>query len=449
MYPDVNWEDFANPYDQVFSPSLDVYLNTVKPLFIQFTASTLSEGIIRNTAKELNEKPGALVAKMTYIIQALEGLTLLTLGRYYALTMALDAVQYLYEQVNSRTPASIRVAEVYILMQQLAPFRPGVLGSGEIGTSDYFSMADSNVPDAHVRGGIPGNYTKPFYHLDPGTFVTAREFIQDMENPKQFKQYLILADGNGVGSTANTFQSITSLYAKSSAGLVAPLSTVSYGGTGKKEDSAVTQFPGGSVKQVSLTRMYMPAILLLILHALAEGTDYGDNVLLPAYLEFADSLPLPCYYCDDLPMFTVFEIYSSLVGPESIPLEYVNQTPDYYIRQWPFETSFDHTNNLPKLYDRTSSFFDKQDINEVGSSPTSDTAIFLSTVEGENGNDLRDESGSSSGDERSSTVESSSSSLACFWYGSNGSSVHTNLCAVAPVSFLFVFAGYAIQNVIT
>ena len=67
-----------------------------------------------------------------------------------------------------------------------------------------------------------------------------------MEHPYQFSQYIVLADGNGVGSTTATFMTSVNEYSKSNP--KPNLRLVSYGGTGKRKDSAVSQYPGGFVK---------------------------------------------------------------------------------------------------------------------------------------------------------------------------------------------------------
>ena len=54
-----------------------------------------------------------------------------------------------------------------------------------------------------------------------------------------------MADGNLVGSTANTFMTTVNEYSKSNP--KPNLSLVSYGGSGKREDSAVSQFAGGFI----------------------------------------------------------------------------------------------------------------------------------------------------------------------------------------------------------
>ena len=83
------------------------------------------------------------------------------------------------------------------LFETASPLPTGMFD--EYGDGEYF-------PVEHVRGGKTGNYTNTLYTIDPNSFIQQQKEIQQLDNPFQFEQYLILADGMGVGSTANTFQ---------------------------------------------------------------------------------------------------------------------------------------------------------------------------------------------------------------------------------------------------
>ena len=158
------------------------------------------------------------------------------------------------------------------------------------------------------------------------------------------------------------------MHAKRNLGLVPPAILVSFGGTGFKEDAAVTQYAGGSVESVDLTQQYVPALVLLVLGVLLIGSSEqwlqdDINATLDSYLA---AIPDPCYYCHLAPKVTVYEMYSVLVGANSTPLEYVNQIPDHYIRQWPSRIHFPDPGDLPTLYGLTSAFFTEQTAPSVG-----------------------------------------------------------------------------------
>ena len=109
----------------------------------------------------------------------------------------------------------------------------------------FFTLTGSSepVPVELQRGGVTANYTSQFVLYEPNRFALNHIRNMEMEHPYQFSQYIVLADGNGVGSTTATFMTSVNEYSKSNP--KPNLRLVSYGGTGKKEDSAVAQYPGG------------------------------------------------------------------------------------------------------------------------------------------------------------------------------------------------------------
>ena len=120
-----------------------------------------------------------------------------------------------------------------------------LMGSSPDKSKNYFTLTGSTTPVELQRGGITANYSSQFVLYDPNKFASVRILNMEMEHPYQFSQYIVLADGNGVGSTANTFMTTVNEYSTSKP--KPNLRLVSYGGTGKREDSAVSQFPGGFI----------------------------------------------------------------------------------------------------------------------------------------------------------------------------------------------------------
>ena len=55
MYPNATWEDYANPYDVVWTPTVDLYVNYVKPLVDDIVNS---DGDFQNITEQLNNNPG-------------------------------------------------------------------------------------------------------------------------------------------------------------------------------------------------------------------------------------------------------------------------------------------------------------------------------------------------------------------------------------------------------
>jgi len=117
---------------------------------------------------------------------------------------AINTTMYIIQNVEERSPPNILEVEVQMILNQLvelfkkaSPLPTGMFD--EYGDGEFF-------PVEHVRGGKTGNYTNTLYKIDPNSFIQQQKEIQQLVNPFQFEQYLILADGNGVGSTSNIFQ---------------------------------------------------------------------------------------------------------------------------------------------------------------------------------------------------------------------------------------------------
>ena len=115
------------------------------------------------------------------------------------------------------------------------------------GLNDLFTFTGSSkpVPVELQRGGVTANYTAEFVFFQPNKFALNHIRNMEMEHPYQFNQFIVLADGDLVGSTANTFMTTVNEYSKSNPN--PNLRLVSYGGSGKREDSAVSQFSGGFI----------------------------------------------------------------------------------------------------------------------------------------------------------------------------------------------------------
>jgi len=55
MYPNATWEDYASPYDVIWTPTVDLYVNYVKPLVDDMGGS---DGDFQNFTDQLNSSPG-------------------------------------------------------------------------------------------------------------------------------------------------------------------------------------------------------------------------------------------------------------------------------------------------------------------------------------------------------------------------------------------------------
>lgn len=370
MYPSANWRDLANKHDILDSPSLKVYREQVRPILDSIGQvirgkSDDSFGNLQSILVDLNNDPDILVSKFNQIVKVLYAMDALVPnyinGPFGNTSSILESI---LENISSRTPPRILENEFQTILYEISNLDGNGIGLDSAGT---FTTTEENSPVEQIRGGIARNYSDAFYQYDPTTFILWQSRVLQLENPFQFKQYIILGDGNGIGSTANTFQTTAVEYSKSHTGSVAPTYTLSYGGSGQKEDAAVTQFAGGSVKTADLSAMYLPTFLLLSMAILLEGVEiYDISVVNDILISYDSSVPEPCYFCNQMPRITFVEMYSVLVGTNSIPMEYVNQRPDFYIKQWPTYTHFlddsdlsDLNSDLPELYRSAKEFFNE------------------------------------------------------------------------------------------
>jgi hypothetical protein len=112
--------------------------------------------------------------------------------------------------------------------------------------------------------------------------------------------------------------------------------------------------------------------MAILLNGLED--DISDKIM-EIYDNYDSTVPDPCYFCNIMPRITFREMYSALVGTNSIPMEYVNQRPDFYIKQWPSKTKFlnDHPHtpshdlsDLPDLYKSANEFFNENSPGDDG-----------------------------------------------------------------------------------
>ena len=202
MYPDAAWEDLANDYDQVYSPALRIYWEAVQPILDQL--DELSINPVGNTLADiidrLSENPELLMMKLQVTQNVLLALDILVPDFSSGILATQAAVALILNSVAQRTPPSIASDEVVLLLYLLGSILDSLSEPGDL--TMYFSLAQTDSTE-RIRGGFIGNYSIPFNILTPGTVAARRnEILQSLVQPFQFKQYIILGDGNTVGSTA-------------------------------------------------------------------------------------------------------------------------------------------------------------------------------------------------------------------------------------------------------
>ena len=116
---------------------------------------------------------------------------------------AANATSFILDNVQERSPPSILEVEVNIILREIDFIDD--TSPVEMFYKDTYNV-DDIYPVEFIRGGKTGLYTSVTYQYSPNQFIDWQKNIQKLDNPYQFDQFLILADGNGVGSTTATFQ---------------------------------------------------------------------------------------------------------------------------------------------------------------------------------------------------------------------------------------------------
>jgi len=401
LYPDATWEELADPYDRLYTPSMEDDTGELMEIMDTYINFIKDFGQVEEVTDKLNREPDLLIKKFESILSLLQSIVdILSSNEFKANSKA----SFFLEGTVLAAMESIKRTQTIVLQRLIAIEEEPYLSSSRTTTpaiqqpleaeqlktlwhilvnvaheifdfpyesftfkGRYGAKFESSNPQVtkrveYVRGGIIGNYTSPFYVLEPKTFTTWSRMTMTA-HPHQFDDYILLSSGNSCGSTTDTFKNAMRGYAymknsqeKDSESItVPPFHTVSFGGTGIKEDSSTTQFSGGGMGVPTVVDLYLPALIFHALYALLHpGLDTEQLVSLLS--RFRKVIPDACYYCDGPFTMPTYEIYSKVSGTDSIPLEYVKQVPDYYIRQWPTKTSFSGT-DLPMLYKLTSRFF--------------------------------------------------------------------------------------------
>jgi len=402
LYPDATWEELADPYDRLYTPSMEDDTGELMGIMKTYLKLIKDFALAEKVTGTLNRDPDLLMNKFDSILRLLQSILDILSSEEFVENYSEQS--FFLQGTVLAAMESVKRTQTIVLQKLIAKEENPYLSSSRTATPviqqpleaaqlqtlwhilvnvaheifDFpyesftfkerygakFKSSDLKITKRveYVRGGIIGNYTSPFYVLEPKTFTTWNR-ITMTDYPYQFDNYILLSSGDNCGSTTDTFKNAMRGYANmknsqekdSESITVPPFHTVSYGGTGIKEDSSTTQFSGGGMGVPTAIDLYLPALIFHALYALLHpGLDTENLVSLLS--RFRKAIPDACYYCDGPFTMPTYEIYSKVSGTDSIPLEYVKQVPDYYIRQWPTKTSFSGT-DLPMLYKLTSRFF--------------------------------------------------------------------------------------------
>ena len=105
------------------------------------------------------------------------------------------------------------------------------------------------------------------------------------------------------------------------------LTTISYGGTNKPQDTTVAGFPA-SVQAGQVGIPIVASGILLMLELLVPK-EYVE-IINSANVAYGASLAPPPYFAATLPKIPVFSYYSSFMGPDAIPIQFVKIFSDLH-----------------------------------------------------------------------------------------------------------------------
>jgi len=379
LYPSATWEDISNPYDHLHTPSLQDDVSNIQGIvdnYYDLLKNNLTA--VEQISKTLNADPNLLIIKLDSILSLLGAMMDILSGEQFeykpestlylegSIVTTIEWTKTFREILVSAAPMRLEMKQIYKLLREYITLANDVFDFpfADLNFKKLFGMdiANTDVSErvVHIRGGILGNYTSVFHITDPNDFSSKDKFKEKyIKHPYQFEEYIILGSGNSCGSTTDTFRHTVQAYAHTQnkkSMVVPPVHTVSFGGTGKLEDAAVSQFPAGvSGSAGNVEELYLIGLTLRVLNTLLPPLENEESLKLID--KFHKGLPDACYYCNHEFSMPIYQIYSKLTGPESIPMEYINEIPDHYIRQWPMATSFSEDKNLPNLYKLTNRFF--------------------------------------------------------------------------------------------
>ena len=102
---------------------------------------------------------------------------------------------------------------------------------------------------------------------------------------------------------------------KANPGTTAPINTVSFSGTGNKEDAATSQFCGGAVLATNLAPLWVPDILLVVLAILFSGnTEIENEIVEVLFKRCCRDGQVGNFVLQQLKAMSSEDVYEELVG---------------------------------------------------------------------------------------------------------------------------------------
>jgi len=354
MYPSVEYEYFRKSWDFVISKPMEVYNNTVVPIYeeIANTINALNEsdyqGFIDTLTEEQFTSINEALCSMQTICNGIE-----CAGDQNSCLKACDSVDNLISVMESfetyRSPPVLQnvALTLYNLINTINP--------GRVRATADLSDVDLNGYRTVNRGGVLTNVSLPFT-MDPIEYYY-QAVASSYQTLHKFDEYIIVSNGVSGSATALFASLVNQLWKNRNISLVkSSLVSVSYGGLNTEGDVMMAGFPA-SVQNVHLEDPLLAAGILYIFNTLLQGDSTFSPVISSALLEYANVLPVPPYFANSLPKLPVLNYYSTFMGEGALPLQYVKMPADKHLPFYYTQTTIDDAGDLPSLYDKASKLF--------------------------------------------------------------------------------------------
>lgn len=370
MYPSVEYEYFRKSWDFVISKPMEVYNNTVVPIYEEIlnTINALNESDYQGFIDTLTEEQFISINEALCSIQTICNGIECAGDDPTSCFKACDSVDGLKSVIQTfetyRTPSFLKnVAQtLYNLINTINP--------GRVRPTADLSDVDLNGYRTVNRGGVLTNVSLPFTG-DPIEYYY-QAVASSYQTLHKFDEYIIVSNGVSGSATALFASLVNQLWKNRDITLVkSSLVSVSYGGLNTTEgDVMMAGFPAG-VQNVHLEDPLLAAGILYIFNTLLEGDSTFSPVISSALSEYANVLPTPPYFANTLPKLPVLNYYSTLMGEGALPLQYVKMPTDKHLPFYYTQTTIDDAGDLPELYDKASKLFTSS-INNSDFNKTSD-----------------------------------------------------------------------------
>jgi hypothetical protein len=206
------------------------------------------------------------------------------------------------------------------------------------------------------QGGVLTNLTNSFTLFTEDHYSMA--VANALENDPAFDEYIVVSNGVAGSASALFASEVEQLWKNKDKSLVkTKLTTVSYGGL-KEDNGDVTMagFPA-TREVVHIEDTFITSGVALLLASLIPKNFTVLSGFSSALDEYYNSFADPPYFANTLPKMPVIGYYDSFMGPDAMPLQYVEMPADKQIPSYYFGTKIQDNSDLEELYKKTAEFF--------------------------------------------------------------------------------------------